>query len=148
MHIREELGILNRPNTESLLSNGCVIYDSEGNIIWQNTLPIEYIKKFHEIFKSYPNATYSYTYGNGMVGFDEKWAQKVRELIQENVIIENKEEHIKKVISGEKSNINKVSFFSTGPDGESMIIIKMCGYLYKFLYIYNKSIHNLIIILI
>ncbi|ORX82267.1 hypothetical protein BCR32DRAFT_232064 [Anaeromyces robustus] len=117
--IRETLGITNRPNTESLNSNGCVVFDSVGNVTCQNTLPNEYILKFHKLLNSYPKAVYAYTYSDHLITFDEKLAKKAHEMIQENFIVGNKEEHIKTVISDE-ARINKVCFFSVGPDSEEI----------------------------
>jgi len=111
------LGIVNKPNTESLLSNGCVVYDSNDNVIYKKTLPIEYILKFHEVMQSNPKTQYCYTYGDGMVTFDEIFAQKVNEMIGENITVMNVEDHINKVKSGEMADINKVSYIGlfTGP---------------------------------
>lgn len=117
--IREALGILNRPNTESLLCNGCIIYDSYGNVSWQNSLPIDYILKFHNLLKSYPNAVHFYTVDNGLITFDEMWAKKAREIIKDNIFIEDREEYIKRVESGE-SKINKVGYVSVAIDIDSM----------------------------
>ncbi|KAG4094416.1 hypothetical protein H8356DRAFT_1693187 [Neocallimastix lanati (nom. inval.)] len=123
--IRKALGIENRPNTECLVSNGCVVYDSNGNIISESILPKEYIIKVHNLLKPYPKALYSYTYENKMTTFDEGFGRILGQIMQESVNIEDKEEHIKKVISDEDSNINKISFFASGNKKEGEEILRI-----------------------
>lgn len=115
MKIRKSLGIIDRPNTESLNSNGCIVYDSYGEIIWQGILPNEYVLKFHNIMKSYPKSAYVYASGDKVIVFDKIWAKGARENAQENAFYEEKDEYIKKVESGE-CKINKISYIATGPE--------------------------------
>jgi len=115
MKIRKSLGIIDRPNTESLNSNGCVIYDSYGKIIWQGILPTEYVLKFHNYMKIYPKAAYMYASEDKIIVFDERWARTARENAQENTFFADKEEQIKHVESG-KCKINKISYIATGPE--------------------------------
>jgi len=121
--IREALGILNRPNTESILSNGCIIYDSNLKELQRNTLPIDYILKLHNTLKPYPKAIYFCTFEDGMITYDKEWAEKAREMVQENIIIGDKEEQIKKIESGD-SKITKVTYVAAGLDIETIKKIK------------------------
>jgi len=59
-----------------------------------------------------------------MTTFDEGFGRILGQIMQESVNIEDKEEHIKKVISDEDSNINKISFFASGnkKEGEGIYI--------------------------
>jgi len=121
MKIREALGILDRPNTESLLCNGCIIYDYKGGILWQSTLPKEFVIKAHNLFKTDPTAVYFYSSGDDAIMFNEKWAKISHERFQEHTVLLDKEEHIKKVESGE-SKINKMGVVVTeGKDIESKL---------------------------
>ncbi|ORX82268.1 hypothetical protein BCR32DRAFT_326930 [Anaeromyces robustus] len=127
IHVREALGIMDRPNTESLQSNGCVVYDSKGEIIWQNLLPIEYVLKFHEFIKAYPQAVYFYASGDDIISFEDKFfkrphlgSKKPNSGYKKNPQVYNKEEYIKRVELGE-SKINKVSLFvHVSPETEEM----------------------------
>ncbi|ORY21482.1 hypothetical protein LY90DRAFT_463364 [Neocallimastix californiae] len=108
------LDIVNRPNTESILCNGCIIYDSLGNIIWQNTIPVDFIVKCHEILKdSYPK-NLLYSSGDDAFMFDEEWAKVARDMYQEQTVIIDPEEYIEKVKSGE-SEVNKVCYLVNNP---------------------------------
>ncbi|ORX60024.1 hypothetical protein BCR36DRAFT_342292 [Piromyces finnis] len=120
IYVREALNIINKPNTESITSNGCVIHDSNNKIIYKNTLPSEYILKFHDLMIANPKALYGYTYGDGFVVFDEIFAKKLREIIKENVTVMEEEEHINKVKSGEMADINKVSYMGFFAGQETM----------------------------
>jgi len=113
--IRNELGISERPNTESILCNGCVIYDSVGNILWQNIIPIGFITEFHDIVKNHTPDNYMYSSGDDAYMFDENWGKKAHDKYQENIILIDKEEYIKKVKSGE-SKVNRVCFMVKSKD--------------------------------
>jgi len=142
LSVREALGITNRPNTESLVSNGCVVYDSNGEVMIENILPTEFVIKFHNVFKPYPRAVFAYTYRDGLVAFDEVFAKKAREIIEENIFVEKKDEYIKAIESGERTNINKVSYFSFGLDMENVFgILEELGKEYNLEYAkYNQFI--------
>lgn len=127
MKIRKSLGIIDRPNTESLNSNGCIVYDSYGEIIWQGILPNEYVLKFHNIMKSYPKSAYVYASGDKVIVFDKIWAKGARENAQENAFYEEKDEYIKKVESGE-CKINKISYIATGPESSGIHDIHLIIY--------------------
>lgn len=118
--IREKLDIINRPNTESLLLNGCIIYDYKGGIIWQNTLPKEFVVKFHNLLKKYPKENYFYSAGEDAIMFDEEWAKRSHERYHENTVVLDKEEHIKQVESGE-SKINKLCLIVTDSEENKKI---------------------------
>ncbi|OUM57326.1 hypothetical protein PIROE2DRAFT_21514 [Piromyces sp. E2] len=109
-YVREVLDINNRPKTEYLYSNGCVVFDSNNNIIYENTLPLDYVLKFHELMQKDPKSLYCYTYGDDIIAFDEMFAKEVYRLLKENVTLMTVEDHINKVKSGEMTNINKVSY--------------------------------------
>jgi len=107
--IRETLGITERPNTESLLSNGCVLYDSKGEIIWQKIIPTEFVVKFHEFVKSYPEGVYFYAAGDDTLAINEKWAKPKNETENDERALA-KEKLLADILSGNKM-VNKVSFF-------------------------------------
>lgn len=107
--IREALGIVDRPKTESLLCNGCIVYDSVGNIIWESTLPIDFLIKFYNILKTHPNNGFLFSCGDDAIMVDEKWEKIARDDYQEQTVLVDKEEYIKKVESGE-SKVNKVCY--------------------------------------
>ncbi|ORX60025.1 hypothetical protein BCR36DRAFT_579471 [Piromyces finnis] len=119
--IRYDLGIKGRPYTESLNVNGCVAYDSQGHRLWRNVLPTEYIIKFHNLLKNYPDAVYRYTFDNTILTFSKKWAEKTRKLMQENVLVEDREEHIRTILSGGESDINRVSFVYKGSNWKEIL---------------------------
>jgi len=77
-------------------------------MIWSSVLPNEYIVKVHHLVKFYPDAIFRYTYNDNLVTFSKKYTE--RKLKQEKVELDNKEEHIEKIVSGEKSDINKVGY--------------------------------------
>jgi len=107
--IREALNITERPNTESLLSNGCVLYDSKGEIIWQKIIPTEFVVKFHEFVKSYPEGVYFFASGDDTLVMNEKWAKNP----QNETDVERattKKKILEDILSGNKM-VNKVSFF-------------------------------------
>jgi len=112
MKIREALGLIGRSNTESLLCNGCILYDSEGNILWQSTLPKEFVLKVHNLFKEDPEGVYFYSSGDDAIMFNEKWAKISNERFQEHTVLVDKDEYIKKVESGE-AYVNKVGVVVT-----------------------------------
>lgn len=112
MKIREALGLIGRPNTESLLCNGCILYDSEGNILWQSTLPKEFVVKVHNLFKEDPEGVYFYSSGDDAIMFNEKWAKISNERFQEHTVLVDKDEYIKKVESSE-AYVNKVGVVVT-----------------------------------
>jgi len=117
--IRYALGIVDRPNSESINNNGCNIYDSFGKILWENVLPTNFIIKYHNLLKSYPNSVYRYTYGNCIVPFCKKRTGKKNSYLPyENLIVEE-DEHLEKIKSGEKSDINKVGYLYMGPECKS-----------------------------
>jgi len=60
-----------------------------------------------------------------MTTFDEGFGRILGQIMQESVNIEDKEEHIKKVISDEDSNINKISFFASGNKKEGEEILRI-----------------------
>ncbi|ORY76151.1 hypothetical protein LY90DRAFT_698838 [Neocallimastix californiae] len=138
--VREKLGITERPNTESLLLNGCIIYDYKGNIIWQNTLPTEFVLQFHNLLKNYPKEDYFYSSEDDAIMFNEEWARRSRENYHENTIVVDKEEHIKKVASGE-TKINKLCFIVTDSEDNKKIkeqLIEMSK-AYNLEYAYSTS---------
>eukprot|EP00833_Pecoramyces_ruminatium_P000098 jgi/Orpsp1_1/1174130/evm.model.c7180000049029.1 len=110
-HIREAIGISNRQNTESVLLNGCIIYDSNGKIIWQNTLPNEFVVKFHDILNSFSNDNYIYSCGDDAILFNESLEKEARIDFQKKTILVNNEEYNEKVKSGE-AKINKICFLA------------------------------------
>jgi len=118
--IREKLGIVNKPNTESLLLNGCIIYDYKGDIIWQSTLPKEFVVKFHHLLKQYPKENYFYSSGDDAIMFDEAWAKRSHERYHENTIVLDKEKHIQQVASGE-AKVNKLCLIVTESEDNKKI---------------------------
>jgi len=112
MKIREALGLIGRPNTESLLCNGCIIYNSEGDILWQSYLPIEFVRKVYQLFKEDPEGVYFLSSGDDAIMFNEKWAKISSERFQEHTVLVDMDEYIKKVESGE-AYVNKVGLVMT-----------------------------------
>jgi len=110
LKIRESLNINNKPNTESLLANGCVIYDYNGAILWQNVLPKEFVIKFEELLEPYPKCVYFYASGDDMITFDEKWARMARERVGERAFSGDKKIFVEEINSG-KREVNKLSMF-------------------------------------
>ncbi|ORX46213.1 hypothetical protein BCR36DRAFT_297996, partial [Piromyces finnis] len=140
MEIREALGILDRPNTESLLCNGCIIYDYQGNIVWQSTLPKEFVIKAYNLFKTDPTSVYFYSTGDDAIMFSEKWAKISSERYKEHTVLSDKEEYIKKVQS-DKVKINKMcAIVSEGKDIEKIkpILLEYCKE-YNLEYAYSTS---------
>jgi len=126
MGIREALGITERPNTELLLSNGCVLYDSKGDIIWQSIIPTEFVIKFHEFTKSYPEGVYFYAAGDHTLAINDKWVKKLKEENGPNERIIAKEKLLEEILSGNRM-VNKVSFFfykCSGAEGKILNFIK------------------------
>ncbi|KAG4100178.1 hypothetical protein H8356DRAFT_1290213 [Neocallimastix lanati (nom. inval.)] len=133
--VRKALGIENKPNTESILGNGCFIYDSNGKLLWENTLPLDYVFKFHNLLKPYPKAVYNYTYEDKLLGFDKKWAKETYKAIKDTIVLEDKEEHMKKVLAGEETRINRVCYFASPDEGRELLEkIKKLGEEYKLEY--------------
>ncbi|ORX46203.1 hypothetical protein BCR36DRAFT_297938 [Piromyces finnis] len=106
--IRNTLNIIKRPNTESILSNGCVIYDSESNIIYQNTIPTEFFVKAHKVLKPSSEYTYMYSIGNDAFTYNEYWAKTIKEKYEEQTVVIDKDEFTKKIEMGE-IKVNKFS---------------------------------------
>lgn len=114
--IREKLGIDNRPKTESLLCNGCLIYDSDGAIIWQNVLPQDFILNVHRKLCEglFPECVIFYSSGDYIVLFQEEWAKFATEKCDEIAIVEDMQEYTKKIESG-NAKINKIGFMVFEP---------------------------------
>jgi hypothetical protein len=118
--IRNILGIMDRPNTESILLNGCIIYDSVGNIIHQKVLPVEFVLKFHDIMNRYSVSEFFYSSGDDAMMFDEERARNHREKHQEKAFVVDKEETIKKIASGE-IKVNKSCFICEIPNTKLIV---------------------------
>jgi len=114
--IRERLGIKDRPNTESLLCNGCLVYDSKGSIIWQNVIPKGFMLEVHKMVceNTLPEHVVIYSTGDLTVLFDEKWLNFAIEKCDEDAIVEDKEAFLKKIESGEVK-VNKIGFMIFEP---------------------------------
>ncbi|KAG4100176.1 hypothetical protein H8356DRAFT_1662446 [Neocallimastix lanati (nom. inval.)] len=108
IEIREKLDIMNNPKTEFILCNGSIICDYTGNIIWENTLSIEFLIKFYETLKDHPNNSFAFLSGDDSIMFDEEWARRAQGYGEQTVVV-NKEEFIEKIKAG-KVKINKVGF--------------------------------------
>ncbi|OUM68359.1 hypothetical protein PIROE2DRAFT_3957, partial [Piromyces sp. E2] len=109
LHIREKLDIVNRPHTESLLSNGCVIYDSNSNVLYQDTIPSDFFIKAHKIIKPSPQYTYLYSTVEDAFTYNEKWVKIMKEKYEEQVLIIDKDDFVRKVETG-KVQVNKFCF--------------------------------------
>ncbi|ORX46202.1 hypothetical protein BCR36DRAFT_297899, partial [Piromyces finnis] len=109
LHIREKLNIINRPYTESLLSNGCVVYDSNNNVVYQDTIPSDFFIKAHKIIKPSQKYTYLYSTIDDAITYSERWAKIMKEKYKEQVLIADKNEFVQKVETG-KVQVNKFSF--------------------------------------
>ena len=107
--IRENLDIVKRTNTESILCNGCIIYDYDNSILWQGILSPEFLKKVHKLYKPSPESVYFYCVGDDAILYDEEWARRLRDEYEEQTVVENMEEYIEKIESGQVK-INKVGF--------------------------------------
>ncbi|KAG4094418.1 hypothetical protein H8356DRAFT_514056 [Neocallimastix lanati (nom. inval.)] len=140
-HIREALGILNRPNTESILLNGCIIYESSGKIIWQNTLPNEFVVKFHNILNSFSNDNYIYSCEDDAVLFNKNLEREAREDFQKKTILVDSHEYNKKVEAGEVK-VNKICFLAANEkEGEEInskvdVLVKK----YDLAYAYSNNV--------
>ncbi|ORX82264.1 hypothetical protein BCR32DRAFT_202910, partial [Anaeromyces robustus] len=120
-HICETLHMVNRPNTEALLCNGSILYDSIGNILWQQTLSAEYIIKFHNLIKKeIPNVDIFYSVGDDLITFNEEWARKLNEEYDEQTVVVNEKEFIEKIINNELK-VNKTCILKEeGPELEKI----------------------------
>ncbi|OUM68357.1 hypothetical protein PIROE2DRAFT_3955 [Piromyces sp. E2] len=114
--IREKLGIKDRPNTESLLCNGCLVYDSKGNIIWQNVIPKGFMLEVQKMIceNALPEHVAIYSTGDLTVLFDEQWLNFAIEKCDEDAIVEDKEVFLRKIESGE-AKVNKIGFMVFEP---------------------------------
>ena len=114
--IREKLGIVNRPKTESLLCNGCLAYDSNGAIIWQNIIPQDFILHVHQkLCKGvFPECVIFYSTGDYTILFQKEWAKFATEKCDEIAVVEDMQKYIKKIESG-NVKINKISFMVFEP---------------------------------
>jgi len=121
LDIRENLEITNRPNTESLLSNGCVIYDSNSNVLYQDTIPSDFFIKAHKIIKPSPQFTYLYSTVENAFTYNEKWVQFIKEKYDEQIFIINKDDFVNKIETG-KVQVNKFCFLvSEAKEAEEII---------------------------
>lgn len=127
--IREKLGIDNRPKTESLLCNGCLIYDSDGAIIWQNVLPQDFILNVHRKLCEglFPECVIFYSSGDYIVLFQEEWAKFATEKCDEIAIVEDMQEYTKKIESG-NAKINKIGFMVFEPSDVEEIVNILEGF--------------------
>ncbi|OUM68358.1 hypothetical protein PIROE2DRAFT_68705 [Piromyces sp. E2] len=112
--IREVLNIMKRPNTESLLSNGCVIYDSDSKILYQETIPTEFFIKAHGIVKPSPEYTYMYSIGDDAFSYNEYWVKAIKDRYEEQTVLIDKDEFTKKIEIGEVK-VNKFCFLVKDP---------------------------------
>lgn len=109
LHIREKLDIMNRPHTESLLSNGCVIYDSNSNVLYQDTIPSDFFIKAHKIIKPSTQYTYLYSTVEDAFTYNDRWVKTIKEKFDEQVLIIDKDEFVEKVETG-IVQVNKFCF--------------------------------------
>jgi len=114
MRVREDIGIINRPKTESILCNGCIVYNSKGKILWQTLLPNELILKIHKRVPSLSQPCFEYSSGDDAIFFEEKWSKFTHEMYDEQTITEDMDEYAKK-IEADETKINKVCFLVTEP---------------------------------
>lgn len=112
--IRKILNIVNKPNTESLLSNGCVIYDSNSNILYQDTIPTEFFIKAHKIVEPSPEYAYMYSIGDDAITYNEYWAKTIKDRYEEQTVVTDKDKLIKKIETGEVK-VNKFCILITDP---------------------------------
>ena len=109
--IRKILNINGRPNTESLLSNGCVIYDSKGGILFQKSIPTEFFVKAHKIINPSSDVVYMYSIGDDAFTFSEEWAKEIKDKYEEQTVVVELEKFIHKIESGELM-VNKFCFLT------------------------------------
>ncbi|ORX46211.1 hypothetical protein BCR36DRAFT_585357 [Piromyces finnis] len=121
MRVRQDIGIMDRPNTESILCNGCIIYDSCGNILYQELLPNDLILKIHKIVPSLSESCFEYTSGDDAIFFKEKWSKFAHEMYDEQTITEDMDEFSKKIEANE-TKINKVCFMVSKPSEINEIV--------------------------
>ncbi|OUM68356.1 hypothetical protein PIROE2DRAFT_3954 [Piromyces sp. E2] len=114
MRVRQDIGIMDRPNTESILCNGCILYDSKGKILWQGLLPNELILKIHKIVPSLSQPCFEYSSGDDAIFFEERWSKFTREMFDEQTITEDMDEFSKR-IEADETKINKVCFMVSEP---------------------------------
>ncbi|ORX46204.1 hypothetical protein BCR36DRAFT_414192 [Piromyces finnis] len=107
--ICEKLQIVKRPNTEYILCNGCIIYDYNSNIVWQDTLSPELLRKVHELLKPSSECIYMYCVGDDTVLYDKEWAKILRDEYEEQTVVKDIEEYIQEIESG-RVKINKLGF--------------------------------------
>jgi len=112
--IRKILNINGRPNTESLLSNGCVIYDSKGGILFQKSIPTEFFVKAHKIIDPASDVVYMYSIGDDAFTFSEEWAKEIKDKYEEQTVVVKLEKFIHKIESGELM-VNKFCFLTRQP---------------------------------
>ena len=113
--IREVLNIMKRPNTESLLTNGCVIYSSDNKILYQNTIPTEFFIRAHKIVIPSPENTYLYSIGDDAFTYSEYWAKVIKDKYEEQTVVIDKDEFIKKIETGEVK-VNKFCLLVKDPE--------------------------------
>jgi len=112
--IRKVLNINGRPNTESLLSNGCVIYDSDGGILFQKSIPTEFFVKAHKIIKPSSDVVYMYSSGDDAFTFSEPWAKEIKDKYEEQTVVVKMDEFVRKIETGELM-VNKFCFLTRQP---------------------------------
>lgn len=100
---------MNRPHTESLLSNGCVIYDSNSNVLYQDTIPSDFFIKAHKIIKPSTQYTYLYSTVEDAFTYNDRWVKTIKEKFDEQVLIIDKDEFVEKVETG-IVQVNKFCF--------------------------------------
>ena len=100
--IHENLNIVKRPNTKSILCNGCIIYDYGKEFYHQN-----FLKRF--INRPSSESIYFYCVVDDAVLCDEEWARRLRDEYEEQNVVENMEEFIEKMESSHVK-INKIGF--------------------------------------
>lgn len=120
--IRKQLGLDECSQARFILLNGCLVYNSEGKIIYEEVLPTSVIQFNHELSKKYPNINYAYSSGDDAIMFDEAAAKFTAEKYQEKTCVADKDELLGKVVSGELK-INKICFLTPNP-GDTEEIIK------------------------
>ncbi|ORX71045.1 hypothetical protein BCR32DRAFT_225594 [Anaeromyces robustus] len=108
-HIREALDILDRLNTEAVLLNGSIIYDSIGNILCQKTLSPEFVVKFDEVMALFSDESFLYSCGDEVLLFNKTLEYEARVLYQKNTILVDREEYTKKIENGE-IKVNKIIY--------------------------------------
>jgi len=122
--IREVLNIMKRPNTESLLTNGCVIYSSDNKILYQNTIPTEFFIRAHKIVIPSPENTYLYSIGDDAFTYSEYWAKVIKDKYEEQTVVIDKDEFIKKIETGEVK-VNKFCLLVKDPEEANILREKL-----------------------